>query len=204
MEHRGPTGASVRTRERGLRWGAAVLGGAAATMLLLAGCGGQSEGEAPAQGYERLKSPGVTVDFPAEWKAQSEAERPEAADAAAVLERDGRQLGKISVVLKYDDSRDAERAAASALGDHELQSKIEKFKDYSVSGTDDGQRINYSFEGTGAAGAPPKGESVNGVDVVGTDKSGETFLVRINAAESALSPDELEKVVETVKVVDTE
>ncbi|MFD0021465.1 hypothetical protein [Streptomyces sp. NPDC058382] len=181
-----------------------MLGGATAAVLLLAGCGGDAESEGPAQGYERLKSPGVTVDFPSEWKAQSEAERPEAADAAAVLERDGRQLGKISVVLKYDDSGDAEKAAASALGDHELRSKIEKFKDYEVSGTDDGQRINYSFEGTGAAGAPPKGEPVNGVDVVGTDKSGDTFLVRINAAESALSSDELEKVVETVQVVGSE
>ncbi|MFF1921486.1 hypothetical protein ACFVW8_13040 [Streptomyces sp. NPDC058221] len=181
-----------------------MLGGAAAAMLLLAGCGSEAEGEAPAQGYERLTSSGITVDYPTGWKALSGADRPEAADAAAVLERDGRKLGQISVVVEYDDSRDAGKAAASALGDHELRSKIEKFKDSEVSGTDDGQRINYSFEGTGAAGSPPKGEPVNGVDVVGTDKSGETFLVRINATESALSSDELEKVVETVRVVDSE
>ncbi|MEU8529721.1 MULTISPECIES: hypothetical protein [Streptomyces] len=184
---------------------ATAVGGVVAAMLLLAGCGdGGAAGGAAPEGYERLKTAHVTVDFPETWKVQSEAERPELADGAAVLEQGGRQLGKISVVLKYDDTRDADKAAASALGDHELQAQIKGFKDFSVAGTDDGQRIDYSFKSAGTGSTPPKGEPVNGVDVVGTDKSGETFLVRINAAASALSADELEKVAKSVQVVESE
>ncbi|HEY9368072.1 hypothetical protein [Streptomyces sp.] len=204
MEHRGPTDGVARKRERGLRWSAQVMGGAAIAMLLLAGCGGGGAAEEAApEGYERLKTPQITVDFPEAWKVQSEAERPEAADGAAVLEQGGRQLGKISVVLKYDDSRDADTAAASALGDHELRAQIKGFKDFTVGGADDGQRIDYAFKSTGTGTTPPKGELVNGVDVVATDKRGETFLVRINAAASALSADELEKVAKSVQVVES-
>ncbi|MFF3453345.1 hypothetical protein ACFYXH_03260 [Streptomyces sp. NPDC002730] len=204
MEHRGPIDKAARMRERGPRRSAMAMGGAAVAMLLLAGCGGGAADEATPEGYERLKTPHITVDFPTEWKVQSESERPEAADGAAVLEQNGRQLGKISVVLKYDDTRDAKKAAASALGDHELRAEIKGFKDFTVGGTDDGQRVDYSFKATGEPTTPPKGELVNGIDVVGTDKSGETFLVRINAAASALSSDELEKVAKSVQVVDSE
>ncbi|WP_418958337.1 hypothetical protein [Streptomyces tritici] len=182
-----------------------ATGGAAVAMLLLAGCGGGGAADEPVpQGYERLKTPHVTVDFPQGWKVQSEAERPELADGAVVLEQGGRQLGKIAVVLEYDDTRDAEKAAASALGDHELQAQIKGFKDFPVGGADDGQRIDYAFKSTGSGTTPPQGELVNGVDVVATDKRGETFLVRINAAASALSADELEKVAESVQVIESE
>ncbi|WP_406862299.1 hypothetical protein ABZO31_18305 [Streptomyces sp. HUAS MG47] len=210
MEHRGPADGAARRRVRGLRRSAGArrataMGGAAVAAMLLVGCGGGgTAAEAVPEGYERLKTPHITVDFPTEWEVQSEAERPEAADGAAVLEQGGRQLAKISVVLTYDDTRDAEKAAASALGDHELRAQIKGFEDFTVGGADDGQRIDYAFKSDGTGSTPPRGELVNGVDVVGTDSRGETFLVRINAAASALSADELEKVAESVQVVESD
>lgn len=201
MEHRGrgPKAPAARRSRRGVRTLAAALGGTALAGALLTGCGG-GEDAGPAEGFERLKTERVSVDYPKGWQVQSAQDRGALADGAVVLTKGGHQLGKISVVLDFDETQDADAAAVSVLSDHQLQGKTEDIKNVSVDGTDDGRRVDYSFKAAGTSASPPKGTRVNGVDVLGTDKKGETFLVRINGTQGALDSGALKAVADSVRV----
>lgn len=193
--------AATRPRRTARRALAAVV--LLAGVSLTAACGNGPAGAEGPEGWPQLSTDSVTVAHPPAFEEQGPGERSTFNAAAATLEEGGRTVAMISVQLDYTDADSVEEAAIGAEAGIALGATLGGQEDLRVSGPEkarDARRIDFTFTSTGERGTPAKGTRVAGVIVAGLDSHASTYAVRIDAAEGRLSPDELEKIIDSIAV----
>lgn len=180
------------------RWRWPVAAGAAAAttagLLLLGACG---SGTGAPQGWRTLEADEVRVSYPKGegWSRVEGGDLGRDDDAAAVLERDGDEVARVAVRLRFMKGGDVGMAAAGAMASLQPGARIKGSDEVTIDGRD-AEKIEYTYR------ASPGGTAYQGVDVVALDGKGEPLLVRINAAEGALTGTEWKQVVGSVHLGD--
>ncbi|MFI6642013.1 hypothetical protein [Streptomyces sp. NPDC050504] len=183
------------------RRGALAAAFALAAAVAVGGCGAD-EPAAP-KGWGTLEAGSVRVSYPEGWKVLEQKDRGRT-DAAAVLVKNGTEVAKIAVQLKFMKAGDAGTAAAGAMASLQPGGKIKGNEQFKIGGDREAERVDYTYSaGAGPdeqPGGVPDGTLVTGADVVTMDADDEPVLVRINTTGSALSEQDVDKVVESVDV----
>ncbi|MFE1248207.1 hypothetical protein [Streptomyces sp. NPDC058741] len=171
------------------------------TAAALTGCGSSGSGaDAVPEGWGTLKTEGVDVSYPKGYERQSTAERGPHNAAAAVRTRDGRKVSVLTVQLGFTEADSAEQAGIAAEAGIQMGADVEGQKDVELAGTGEARRIDFSFRATGEDGGPAKGTPVEGVILAGLDSAGTAFAVRIDAERGTLPEEDLERIVDSVRV----
>lgn len=181
--------------------GALAAAVALAAVALVGGCG--ADDPAAPEGWGTLEAGSVRVSYPEGWKVQGEKDRGRT-DAAAVLVKDGAEVAKIAVQLRFMKAGDAGTAAAGAMASIQPGGKIKGNEQFKIGGEREAERVDYTYSaGSGPdqqPGGVPDGTLVTGADVVTLDAADDPVLVRINTTGNALSKQDMDKVVESVDV----
>ncbi|MFF3453323.1 hypothetical protein ACFYXH_03150 [Streptomyces sp. NPDC002730] len=171
----------------------------AASALLLTACGGEKQ--ASPAGWKTLHTKKVDVGYPDGYKELPAGERSKNTDAEAVLTEDGTSTVRISVALDFAQTSRLDMAVLVAEGVYEVGGTPKGEKDVKIPGAKEARQVAHEFASSGEDGTPAKGTPMTAVDVVGMDGSDRPWDVRVIAPKGKLSPDELKKIVNTIKVV---
>ncbi|WP_069814761.1 hypothetical protein [Streptomyces sp. TP-A0874] len=167
--------------------------------LPLTACG-EGAGADRSGGWKALETAQLSLFYPASWKALPKRERGDGVNAAASLTKDGREVAKVGVQLRFISRGDAELAVGAASAAIEFHGRIEGRWRIDVPGAEEAQRVDYVRIGDGAPGKAPDGAAINGIDVVGVDAEAQPFLVRINATSEGADRSELERIAGSVEL----
>ncbi|MEH6374114.1 hypothetical protein V7793_07160 [Streptomyces sp. KLMMK] len=172
---------------------AVALGGS-----VLIGCG-ESGPEVP-ESWGALDAKEVRVSYPEGWKPVPPAQERKKNTTSATLSKDGAVVGWIAVQTSFMSAGDLNVAVAGATASYVLGGGFEKSKDIKAGGVE-ARRIDYAPRASnGLDHSPPEGATIDGTDVVGMDAKDRPFLVRIIRKQGAVSPSDVDKIVQSVRV----
>ncbi|MEU1675496.1 hypothetical protein ABZ752_26220 [Streptomyces roseifaciens] len=182
------------TRRAVVTMGAIALAGS-----MLTGCSGESSPKTP-EGWGTLDARQVKVSYPEGWKPVPPGEERKKNTTSATLSKDGAVVGWIAVRPSFMVAGDLELAVGGATATYVLGGEFKKATDIRPGGVK-ARRIDYNPQASnGLDHAPPEGTTVDGTDVVGMDAEDRPFLVRIIRKQGAVSPSDVDKIVESVRV----
>ncbi|MGK5547291.1 hypothetical protein ACSNOH_21520 [Streptomyces sp. URMC 127] len=106
----------------------------------------------------------------------------------------------MAVQTSFMEAGDLDLAALGAEATYAVGAASKETKDIKVGGANV-RRIDYNPQASnGLDHSPPEGTTVDGTDVVGMDAEDKPFLVRIIRKQGAVSPSDIDKIVESVRV----
>ncbi|GGX89542.1 hypothetical protein [Streptomyces hiroshimensis] len=181
------------------RRAAVTIGAAALAGSMLTGCSAESSPKAP-EGWGTLDAKQVEVSYPEGWKPVPPEQEKKPNTTGVTLSKDGAIVARIAVQTSFMWAGDLDMAASGAQATYVLGGGSKDSKDIKLGGVE-ARRIEYDPRvSNGLDHSPPEGTTLDGTDVVAMDSKDRPFLVRIIRKQGAVSPSDIDKIVESVRV----